>query len=34
VVGRSKAMNALFKVKEKYPHVGASILKTFFPGKL
>jgi hypothetical protein len=34
VIGHSKVMDALFKVEEKYPHVGASMLKTFFPGKL
>jgi hypothetical protein len=32
VIGHSKVMDALFKVEEKYPHVGASMLKTFLPG--
>jgi hypothetical protein len=30
VIGHSKVMDALFEVEEKYPHVGASMLKTFF----
>jgi hypothetical protein len=34
MIGQSKVMDALFEVEEKYSHVGASMLKTFFPGKL
>jgi hypothetical protein len=34
LIGHSKVMDALFEVEEKYSHVGASMLKTFFPGKL
>jgi hypothetical protein len=33
VIGHSKVMDALFRVEEKYPHVGASMLKTFLPGQ-
>ena len=33
-IGHPKVMETLFAVEEKYPHVGASMLQTFFPGKL
>ncbi|KAK5378695.1 hypothetical protein LTR11_004390 [Exophiala xenobiotica] len=34
VIGEHKVMDTLFAVEEKYPHIGASMRKTFFPGKL
>jgi hypothetical protein len=34
VIGEIKVMDTLFAVEEKYPHVGASMKDTFFPGKL
>ncbi|KIW66871.1 hypothetical protein PV04_06161 [Phialophora macrospora] len=34
VIGENKVMEALYKVEEEYHHVGASLLDTFFPGKL
>ncbi|KAF7557284.1 hypothetical protein G7Z17_g771 [Cylindrodendrum hubeiense] len=34
VIGKPKVMDALFEVEEEYPHVGRSMLDTFFPGKL
>jgi hypothetical protein len=34
VIADRKVMKALMEVEEKYPHVGASLLPTFFPGKL
>lgn len=34
VIGEAKVMNALFALEEKYPHLGKSLLDTFFPGKL
>ncbi|EXJ85896.1 hypothetical protein A1O1_06265 [Capronia coronata CBS 617.96] len=34
VIGSHKVMDALFAVEEKYPHLGASMRDTFFPGKL
>ncbi|EHY55561.1 hypothetical protein HRR83_007775 [Exophiala dermatitidis] len=33
-VGSHKVMDALYAVEERYPQVGASMLETFFPGKL
>jgi len=32
VIGQNKVMEALYAVEEKYHHVGASMLETFFPG--
>lgn len=32
VFGDNKVMKALYAVEEKYPHVGASMVETFFPG--
>lgn len=34
VIGCPKVMDTLFAVEEKYPHIGASMKGTFFPGKL
>lgn len=34
VIGKTKAMETLFAVEEKYHHIGASMRDTFFPGKL
>lgn len=34
VVGNKKVMGALLQMEESYPHVGASMLQTFFPGEL
>ncbi|KIX04589.1 uncharacterized protein Z518_05459 [Rhinocladiella mackenziei CBS 650.93] len=34
VIGKNKVMDTLFAVEELYPHVGASMRDTFFPGKL
>ena len=34
VIGKPKVMDTLFAVEEAYPHVGRSMLDTFFPGKL
>ncbi len=34
VIGEPKVMDTLFAVEEKYPHIGASMKDTFFPGKL
>ncbi|EXJ58362.1 hypothetical protein A1O7_05787 [Cladophialophora yegresii CBS 114405] len=34
VIGENKVMEALYKVEEEYHHVGASLIDTFFPGKL
>ncbi|ETI22660.1 hypothetical protein G647_06736 [Cladophialophora carrionii CBS 160.54] len=34
VIGENKVMEALYKVEEDYHHVGASLIDTFFPGKL
>ena len=34
IVGEDKVMDTLFAVEEKYPFVGASMVATFFPGKL
>jgi hypothetical protein len=33
-IGDSKVMETLFMVEERYPHVGRSMLKTFFPSEL
>lgn len=34
VIGKPKVMDALIEVEETYPHVGRSMLDTFFPGRL
>ncbi|KAA8651596.1 hypothetical protein EYZ11_002215 [Aspergillus tanneri] len=34
VIGEAKVMDTLFAVEKAYPHVGRSMLDTFFPGKL
>ena len=34
VIGEPKVMNTLFAVEHAYPHVGRSMLDTFFPGNL
>lgn len=34
VIGEPKVMNALYKVEERYPRVGRSMLTTYFPGEL
>lgn len=34
VIGHPKVMHALIATEQKYPHVGASMRETFFPGKL
>lgn len=34
VIAETKAMETLFKVEERYPGVGRSLLNTFFPGHL
>ena len=34
VIGSPKVMNTLYEVEEKYPHIGRSMVDTFFPGKL
>ena len=33
VIGETKAMKTLFAVEESYPHLGKSMLDTFFPGE-
>lgn len=34
VIASHRVMEALYSVEEKYPHIGASMRDTFFPGKL